>query len=86
MIKFKARLINYYKRREPTPTHVVKTVTVPDFEFIHYHSCEVHVEYEDGVQVVLLGQVHQNPVNKEQWSVSGHDTHYNHVIADVITE
>lgn len=86
MIAFKARLINYYKRREPTPTHVVKTVTCPDFEFIHYHTCEMHVEYEDGEQVVLRGQVLNNPVKKDKWSVSGHDTNYNHVIADVITE
>lgn len=86
MIKFIVRRINYYKRREPTPTREVDSISVPDFQFEHYHSCSMIVNYSDGETVTLRAQVLQNPVVKTKWSVSGHDTNYNHVIADVTQE
>ena len=80
---------NWFKRRTPSAEEMVvreMEVTVPEFEKIHNHECEMIVTFDTGEVYTLSARCHLNDLaTPNRWTVQGMDTTSGvNVLADVV--
>lgn len=71
MIVFDIIPMDWHKRRPASqPSRIPVKVDIPDFEFTHYHFCNMIVTYDDCTVTTIIGRVLYND-RQNSWAVDG---------------